>query len=272
MSAELSLVIKEKKTVLDNVNTYLVGKDYPVLRNRLADHYFRAWREEGLCGTFDEAQRRLDRYDEAGVFKTSFIVSDHEKDTIYSLLLTTNIRADSTLDLLEKIPRYRSFETIIPGKDKGEIGFSVCFSITAERGFRVKKDESLHVSLSQFNLFEFKAPSGFYKAAYSRLSGVGRRNLPKFYARNVASPQSLGATGMHENAYGGATLAIIRGSRPEDTSGGRSNTFILLPSDETQREINIQILEGRRRGFVPYEKIGPFFLFKDAWPYLSLAR
>lgn len=272
MKTERDFLQKEQKTILEGVEVSKVGEDYFPLRDKLADHYFRAWHPLGLCETLSEAQRRLDCYFDAGVFETSFVVSPPDKEKVYSLLLTTNVRADFLLDLLEKIPSYRFFESLIPGKDNGRLGFSVCFSITAEAGFRVKTDEALEVSLSQFNLFGYEAPTGFYKGAYSRLHGVGRKSLPRFYTRNVSNPLALGATGMHEEAFGGATMAIIKNSRPEDVSGGRGNTFVLLPNNETQKEINRQILENRRMGFVPYEKIGPFMLFKDTWPYLSLAR
>lgn len=271
MSAENSLAKKEEKVSLVGVNVSRVGENYNYLKETLADHYFRAWRNLGLCSSLTEAQRRLDNYNDQGVFESSFIVSDNEKGKIYSLLLTTNVRADSLFELLLKIPKYRSFENRIFDASKGQIGFSVCFSITAEPGYRVKMGGD-NISLSQFNLFGYETPEGFYKCAYSRLHGVKKQSLPGFYVRNVANPYLLGATGMHEGAYGGLTLAIIKGSRPEDALGGEANTFILLPRDETQREINTQVISNRRGGFVPYEKIGPYMIFRDIWPYLSLAR
>lgn len=271
MKTERGLGQKEQKTALEGLGVFKVGKDYLSLKDEIADHYFRAWHPQGLCQSPLEAERRLGNYYEAGIFETSFIVAGPEKEKIYSLLLTVNLQADSILDLLEKIPSYRLFESVIPGS-KGSLGFSICFSITAEERFCVKAKNGLNVSLSRLNLFGHETPSGYYKTAYSRLQGVGRTNPYRFYSKNVALPRTLGPTGMHEEAYGGVTFAIIKGSRPEDAAGGRSNTFILLPNDETQKEINSQILENRRRGFVPYEKIGPFILFTDTWPYLSLAR
>lgn len=271
MSTEFALGQKEKKAVVNGLEVLKVGGDYSYLRSALSDHYFRAWSDQGLCVSPNEAKGRLDRYYESGVFESSFIVARPEREKIYSLLLTVNIRADSTFDLLQKIPRYRSFESRVIGSDRGREGFSVCFSITSDSRFRAKKD-SATISLSRLNLFEYETPPGYFKAAYSRLAGVGRSNPYRFYVRNLTKPQILGPTGMHEWAYGGVTLAIIKGSRPEDASGGGVNTFILLPRDGTQKEINAQILEGRKRGCVPYEKIGSFLLFSDTWPYLSLAR
>lgn len=270
MSPERALLTKE---ILTNVSVEKIGPNYGIFRDRLADHYWRAWGQHGLCKSLEEAYRRLNAYERVGVFESSFIALTPKRDKIYAALLTRNLRAESILDFCEKVPKYRFFEFPIPGADKGSLKISVCFSITAEGGFRVKNEDMPEdVSLSEFLIFGYKTAPGAYKTAYSRLAGVGRRSVIKYYAKNVSLPRQIGATGMHETAYGGVTLAIIKGSRPEDAEGGCANTFVLLPKDETQREINAQILENRKRGFVPFEKIGPFILFLDTWPYLSLAR
>lgn len=265
---------KESRLILKDVSIEKIGGNYRLFRERLADHYFRAWVEHGLCESPEDAVQKLDAYETAGVFESSFIALTPERQKVHSMLLTVNIKGGSLFDVLQKIPKYDLFKFPVPGKDKGKLTFNICFSVTAEKGYRVQnKDMPESSALSEFIIFGYEATAHSFKAAYSRFAGVGRKDLIKYYAKNVNNPWGLGPTGMHEGAYGGATLAIIEDSRPEDVSSGRANSFVLLPGDETQRKINAEIMKTRRESsFVPYEKIGPFILFKDAWPHLSLAR
>ncbi len=253
----------ETKEILSNVSIVEVGKDYPALRQKLADHYFRAWNKEGLCDSEAEAIRRLDAYNENPNF-SAFIAVDASKEKIYGLLLTLKTRANSFFAVLDQFPNYASFEKY-SGERVGDSEINICFSITAEPKYRVKNANAEdNKSLSEFLLFGFPRNPNSVQLAYSRIPGVNDSRIQDYYVKNLKNSNLLGATGMHENAYGGLTIATIEGSRPEDTAGGRGNTLILFPKDEEEKEYLEKVKAIRKEtGVVTVMNLGRFTLFLD---------
>ncbi len=231
-------------------------------RNRLAELYYRGWADMGLCPSREEAARRIDHC----LPEHTIVVWDDERQEIFGVLNTAPARVANLLELGERFPTYRSVEAA--GGERGvplQANCRVCYSVVVPHGLRLQQPQPGMTSsaVAEF-LLKAAAVPGQRTIAYSRFGRVpAGRSLSDHYKTSQGNVVDSGAVGLHER-FGGLTVALIEGSRPEDVAGGGGNVLVAYPMSPEEEIRFAEIRQRRRQGSVGMEQHGAITLLEDS--------
>ncbi len=212
---------------------------FPDYLHQTAIKYQHTWTGAGICMSDDEAQREVASFHPASIF----LLTDGRE--IFAQVHTAAIRVPSLIDLVRQFPTHASVRHQATEPPYPNPNFIVCFSLNCPPGYRVMHN-GRETSLARALITGVPMPPGARRLAYSFVYVPPGQALMQHYIRHMYDGTLAGPVLMHEQGFGGISVAVINGSRPEHTLGGGGNVLVLHPRDEEEAHVFALMKQARR--------------------------